>query len=205
MALKFLDTVFTPSVLDAQARYYGGTHALPPAPERDVLTLEETEFIAARDSFYLATVTEDGWPYVQHRGGPAGFLRAVGPNQLGFADLGGNRQLVSTGNLAALDRVALFLMDYPRRERLKILGHARVLDAREHPALADQLAPSAGLRRAVERLVVIDVVAFDWNCPKYITPRYTGAEVESAVAPLRKRVAELEAQLAGRRPPQPGA
>lgn len=204
MALKFLDTVFTPSVLDAQARYYGVRHSLPSPPDRDALALEETEFIAARDSFYLATVTEDGWPYVQHRGGPAGFLRAVGPNQLGFADLGGNRQLVSTGNLAARDRVALFLMDYPRRERLKILGHARVLDARDHPALADQLAPSADLRRAVERLVVIDVVAFDWNCPKYITPRYTAAEVEHAVAPLKKRLAELEAQLAGSRPSQSG-
>jgi predicted pyridoxine 5'-phosphate oxidase superfamily flavin-nucleotide-binding protein len=198
MALKFLSTVFTSAVRAAQKRFYGGSRPLPPAPERDTLTAEETAFITARDSFYMATVTEDGWPYLQHRGGPAGFLKVIGPNQLGFADMGGNRQMVSTGNLAALDRVALFLMDYPRQERLKLLGHARVLDAREHPALADQLSPSAELRPRVERLFVIDVIAFDWNCPKYITPRYTAAEVETAIAPLKQRLAELEAQLAQR-------
>jgi hypothetical protein len=196
MALNFLNTVVTPAVRTAQARYYGGTLRLPPGPERDELTAEEVDFISARDSFYLATVTETGWPYVQHRGGPAGFLKVIGPNRLGFADMGGNRQMVSTGNLAALDRVALFIMDYPRQERLKLLGHAQVLDAREHPALADKLTPSPELRRGVERLFVIDIVAFDWNCPKYITPRYTASEVESAVEPLKRRLAELEAHLA---------
>src|SRR6188768_2036038 len=112
MALKYLTTALTPSVRAAQAHYYGGARKLPTAPERDDLTAEETDFIAARDSFYLATVTEDGWPYVQHRGGPPGFLKVLGPNQLGFADFGGNRQLVSTGNLAGDDRVALILVDY---------------------------------------------------------------------------------------------
>lgn len=195
MALKFLTTVTTPAVLAAQAHYYGGSRTLPPPPERDLLTAEETEFISARDSFYIATVTEDGWPYMQHRGGPAGFLKTLGPNQLGFADFGGNRQMLSTGNLAADQRATLFLMDYPRKERLKLLGHVRVLDAREHPELADQLTPSPALRKNVERLFLIDVLAFDWNCPKYITPRYTQAEVEIATAPLRERIAELEAQL----------
>ena len=132
--------------------------------------------------------------YVQHRGGQPGFLRVVSPAQLRFADYKGNRQLLSTGNLAANDRVALFLMDYPRRERLKILGHARIEDARRHPELVAQLAePEA--HGMVERLFFIDVLAFDWNCPKYITPRYTAADVESAVAPLKQRIAELEAQL----------
>ena len=195
MALKYLATTFTPAVRAAQAHYYGRSPQLPPAPERDTLTAEETDFIAARDSFYMATVTEDGWPYVQHRGGPPGFLKILGPNQLGFADFGGNRQLLTTGHLATRDRVALFLMDYPRQERLKLLGHARVLDAREHPALADQLTPTPELRARVERLFLIEVMAFDWNCPKYITPRYTAAEVEKAVAPLKQRIAELEAQL----------
>ena len=198
MALKYLATTFTPSVRAAQAHYYGRAPKLPPAPETDTLTAEETDFLTARDSFYMATVTEDGWPYVQHRGGPPGFLKVLGPNQLGFADFGGNRQILSTGNLAASDRVALFLMDYPRKERLKLLGHARVLDAREHPQLADQLTPAPGLRGHVERLFLIDVIAFDWNCPKYITPRYTEAEMEIAVAPLKQRIAELEAQLKSR-------
>ena len=197
MAGRYLQTHFTPEVLAAQEHYYGRPQLIPPQPERDPLTAEETEFIARRDSFYLATVTSDGWPYVQHRGGPAGFLKVLDPQTLGFADFKGNRQLLSTGNLAASDRVSLFLMDYPRRERLKILGHARVLDAREHRDLADQLAPTPDLRGKVERLFLINVVSFDWNCPQYITPRFTEAEVEAAVAPLKQRIVDLEAQLAG--------
>jgi predicted pyridoxine 5'-phosphate oxidase superfamily flavin-nucleotide-binding protein len=198
MALKFLTTTITPSVRAAQAHYYGNSRQLPPAPGNDQLTAEETDFLTARDSFYMATVTEDAWPYVQHRGGPPGFLKVLGPNQLGFADFGGNRQLISTGNLAVSDRVALFFMDYPRKERLKLLGHVRVLDAREHPKLADQLSPTPAFRGSVERLFLIDVIAFDWNCPKYITPRFTEAEVEVAVAPLKERIAELEAILAAK-------
>lgn len=198
MALNYLATTGTPSVRAAQAHYYGAARQLPPAPGRDLLTAEETDFLATRDSFYLATSTENGWPYVQHRGGPPGFLKVLGPNQLGFADFGGNRQLISTGNLATNDRATLFLMDYPRQERLKLLGHARVLDAREHPQLADQLTPAPELRRQVERLYLIDVIAFDWNCPKFITRRFTEAEVEAMVTPLRQRIAELETQLKGR-------
>ena len=195
MALKFLTTTITPSVRAAQAQYYGSSRQLPPASGNDQLTAEETEFLTARDSFYMATVTEDAWPYVQHRGGPPGFLKVLGPNQLGFADFGGNRQMISTGNLAVSDRVALFFMDYPRKERLKLLGHVRVLDAREHPQLADRLSPTPALRGSVERLFLIDVIAFDWNCPKYITPRFTEAEVSAAVAPLKQRISELERAL----------
>lgn len=194
MALKFLDLAFTDSVRQAQEQYYGSPQLLPAAPERDTLNEDETQFIQSRDSFYLATVTEKGWPYLQHRGGPPGFLRIVSPAQLAFADYKGNRQMLSTGNLAVNDRVCLFLMDYPQRTRLKILGHARVDDAREHPELVAQLA-GPELPRIVERFFFIDVIAFDWNCPKYITPRYTAAEVEGALAPLRQRIAELEAQL----------
>ena len=118
----------------------------------------------------------------------------ISPQEIAFADYKGNRQMLTTGNLSANDRVALFLMDYPRRERLKILGHARVEDARQHPELVAQIAePEA--RGLVERLFFIDVLSFDWNCPKYITPRYTATEVEAAVAPLKQRIAELEAQL----------
>jgi uncharacterized protein len=194
MAERFMQNVLTPSVLAAQERYYGRRASIGSAPERDPLTDEERTFIEARDSFYMATITETGWPYIQHRGGPRGFLRVVSPTQLAFADYRGNRQMLSTGNLAANDRVALFLMDYPRRERLKILGHARIEDARQHPELVARLA-EAEVHRLVERLFFIEVISFDWNCPKYITPRYTAGEVEEAVAPLRQRIAELEAQL----------
>ena len=194
VAEKFHELAFTDSVRKAQAHYYGSPQRVGGAPERDPLTEDETDFIHARDSFYMATVSETGWPYVQHRGGKPGFLRVLSPTKLAFADYKGNRQLISTGNLAVTDRVTLFLMDYPQRTRLKILGHARVEDAREHPELVAQLAEPE-VRRGVERLFFIEIISFDWNCQKYITPRYTAAEVEAAVAPLKQRIAELEARL----------
>ena len=194
MAERFMKNVLTPSVLAAQEHYYGRSASIGSATERDPLTDEERTFIEARDSLYIATITESGWPYIQHRGGQRGFLRVVSPTRLAFADYKGNRQMLSTGNLAANDRVALFLMDYPRRERLKILGHVRVEDARQHPELVAKLAEPE-VHRLVERLFFIEVISFDWNCPKYITPRYTAAEVEKAVEPLRQRIAELEGLL----------
>ena len=195
MAAKFMQLVLTPAVQAAQERYFGKHQAVAGTPERDLFTDEEAAFIARRDSFYMATTNSDGWPYLQHRGGPAGFLKILGPQQLGFADFKGNRQLLSTGNLSGDDRIALFLMDYPRRERLKILGHARVLDARENPDLAEQLSPTPELRSKIERLFLVETVSFDWNCPQYITPRFTAAEIEAHVAPLQARIAELEQQL----------
>jgi len=184
----------TNSVREAQKLYYGASEPQVEASDAsgpDKLTHEEVEFVEARDSFYMATINGDGWPYIQHRGGRPGFLRVLDAQQLAFADYRGNRQMLSTGNLATNDRVALFLMDYPQRTRLKILGHARVEDARQRPELVQQLAePEA--QRIVERLFFIKVVGFDWNCPKYITPRYTAAEVEQLVAPLKQQMAELE-------------
>jgi predicted pyridoxine 5'-phosphate oxidase superfamily flavin-nucleotide-binding protein len=197
MADKFMQLVLTPAVQQAQDKYFGKHQAVESAPEIDPLTRSEAYFIDSRDSFYMATVSETGWPYLQHRGGPLGFVKVLGPNLIGFADFKGNRQLVSTGNLDVTDRVALFMMDYPHRTRLKLLGHARVLDAREHPELVDQLAPEP-LRRKVERLFLVEVISYDWNCPQYITPRFTAAEVERYAAPLKVRIAELEAQLAAR-------
>ena len=194
MAMKYIETMMTESVLRAQQQYYGHAAKISDAPERDLLGDGEAEFIAARESFYLGTVSEAGWPYVQHRGGPKGFLRLLNPSALVFADYQGNRQLLSTGNLSVDDRVSLFLMDYPNRTRLKILGHARAEDARLHPDLAAQLANSS-MKARVERIVFIDVVSFDWNCPKYITPRYSREEVEELVGPLKSRITELETQL----------
>ncbi len=194
MSATYLQILTTPSVGRAQAHYYGRARVPANAPERDPLGPDEQSFILARDSFYLATVSESGWPYLQHRGGAPGFLQVVDATTLAFADYSGNRQLLSTGNLAVNDKVALFLMDYPNRTRLKILGHGRVVDAREHPDLVAKWAETPA-QSVVERLFVIDVISFDWNCPQYITPRYSVAEVESAVAPLRQRIAELEAQM----------
>lgn len=199
MARKYQELTTTPAVQEAQRHYYGRAQTLPTDVKSDSSPLgsDEVAFIAMRDSFYMATVTETGWPYVQHRGGPIGFLRVLNPLTLAFADFHGNRQLLSTGNLAGgNDRVALFLMDYPQRTRLKILGHARVLDARDDPALVKDLVSDPKLLPKVERVFMVDVVSFDWNCPQYITPRYTEEEIEAAiVAPLKARIQELEAKL----------
>lgn len=194
MAHRFLDIAFTPQVLAAQERYFGRSQTLPPATHDDPLGPEEQAFIESRDSFYLSSVSESGWPYMQHRGGPAGFAQVINPQEIAFADYKGNRQMLTTGNLSANDRVCLFFMDYPNRLRLKLLGHAEVLDAREHPELVERLALPE-VRKQVERIFRIRIVSFDWNCPKYITPRFTLAEIESAVAPLKARIAELEARL----------
>ena len=182
----------TPSVKNMQERCYGRSADVHSKADRDPLGTDEIDFIADRDSFYMATVSETGWPYIQHRGGEPGFLRVLDAHTLAFADYKGNRQLLSTGNIVANDRVSLFLMEYPRRERLKILGHARVETATSE-RLEQLVAPH--LRASVERILLIDVISFDWNCPKYITPRYTAAEIEKAISPLKERIAELEAEL----------
>jgi len=194
MAEKFLEIAFTDSVRKAQEQYFGKSQRVHSSAEHDALTDDEIHFIESRDSFYLATVSESGWPYMQHRGGKPGFLHVVSPTSLAFADYRGNRQMLSTGNLAVNDRVLLFLMDYPERARLKILGHARVEDARQHPELVSKFS-TPDVQRIVERVFLIEVVSFDWNCQQYIIPRYTAAEVEKAVLPLRQRITELEAQL----------
>jgi len=194
MAHRFLDLAFTPQVLAAQQHYYGHAQVLPPSSQDDPLGHDEAAFIESRDSFYLSSVSASGWPYVQHRGGGPGFVKVASPHELVFADYKGNRQMLTTGNVAANDRVCIFMMDYPRRERLKLLGHTEVLDAREHPDLVTSLAKPKAVK-LVERIFRIRIVSYDWNCPKYITPRFTAAEVNEAVAPLRARIAELEARL----------
>jgi predicted pyridoxine 5'-phosphate oxidase superfamily flavin-nucleotide-binding protein len=194
MTARFLDLTLTPDVKAAQARYYGRSLVAPSAGGQDQLGDDEAAFIAAQDSFYFATVNQDGWPYIQHRGGPRGFLKVLGPSELGFADFKGNRQLLSTGNLARDGRVCLFLMNYPLKARLKILGRAEVLDPRAEPELARALTPP-GREGATERLFRIQVEAFDWNCPQHIIPRFTEEEVSQAVRPLQDRITELEAEL----------
>ena len=200
MTRAFFDIAFTEDVKALQARM-GSRDAydlgdLAPADE-PALGAHEIAFIGARDSFYLGTVGQSGWPYVQHRGGPAGFLKALDARTIGFADFAGNRQYVSAGNLAGDDRVSLFLMDYPNQSRLKILGRARVVDEEREPELLARL-DNPRYRARVERGVVIRVAGFDWNCPKYITPRYGPDEIKELTDPLHRRIAELEALVVGR-------
>lgn len=196
MGHKFAELAFTKEVKAAQER--NGSRRAYARMEtgedhHDVLGSNEAGFIAARDSFYMATVSETGWPYIQHRGGPAGFVRVLDGKTIGFADFRGNRQYVSVGNLQTETRVSLFLMDYPNRTRLKILGRARIVDANDHETLQRLSMPGYG--GEVERGILISIEAFDWNCPKHITPRFTLAEIEVATAPLRQRIAELEEVL----------
>ena len=143
---------------------------------QDVLGPQEIAFIAARDSCYMATVTPDGWPYVQHRGGPPGFLQVLGPHRIGFADFRGNRQYMSAGNMAGSDRVALIMVDYVARRRLKLVGHARRVTVESHAEKVLRLLPE-GYRARPEGAVLIDVIAFDWNCPQHITQRWTAQEI----------------------------
>lgn len=188
MARPFAKISFTPDVKAVQSAMGSRTayQAAESGPvEQTILGVAEQTFIAARDSVYLATVGQTGWPYVQHRGGPAGFLKVVDERTIGFADFSGNRQYLSVGNLRGDDRVSLLLMDYPQRRRLKIWGRARLVDAEREPALLAQLE-LADFRAPVERGIVIQVEAFDWNCPKYITPRYSQAEVERLLAEARQ-------------------
>jgi predicted pyridoxine 5'-phosphate oxidase superfamily flavin-nucleotide-binding protein len=170
-----------------------GTHGAEGPVRNDRLGDAEGLFIAGRDGFYLASVSETGWPYVQYRGGPAGFLQVLDERMLGFADFRGNRQYVTTGNVASNDRVSLFLMDYAHQRRLKIFGSLRMVDAHEDLELAARLAVP-GYAGRVERAALIQVEAFDWNCPQHITLRFTQEELNEAIAPVREELAALRAE-----------
>src|ERR1700755_2715267 len=153
----------------------------------------ETEFLAERDSFYMATTSSSGWPYVQHRGGPPGFLKVIDEHTLTFADFSGNKQYITTGNLLTDNRVAMIFVDYPRQARLKILGRVDVLEGAEADSWISRVKVS-GYKAAIERVFVIHVEAFDWNCQQHITPRYTADEIHTAVHAIEEQVASLEAE-----------
>ncbi|MFO1352771.1 MAG: pyridoxamine 5'-phosphate oxidase family protein [Gammaproteobacteria bacterium] len=198
MARAFAEITFTPSVKAAQTRYGSrdANRGFELGEEAgDELSERETEFIASRDSFYQATVSDSGWPYVQHRGGPVGFLKVLDARTLGFTDFRGNVQYLSVGNLAANDRIALILMDYTKRRRLKVWGRARIIHADEDPDLIARLEMPS-YRARVERAIVIQVVAYDWNCPQHITRRFSEAEVEQRLAELRAENQALNARVA---------
>lgn len=190
----FGDIVFTDIVKAEQSRrgsreaYAKMTARLAP----EGLSEREAAFIEARDSFYMASVTETGWPYVQHRGGPKGFLKIINETTLGMADYRGNKQYVSTGNLKNDNRVALFLMDYPNQARLKLLAHADIEEAADNPELAEQVSIEGEGR--IERIFTFRIEAFDWNCPQFITPRFTEEDVRSVVAPHMKELEQVKAE-----------
>jgi len=192
---------FTDAVVDVQREYgsdgfYGRKRVQGnAAPGIDALTDDEREYLAERDGFYLATVSETGWPYVQYRGGPTGFLRVVDDHTIGWADFRGNLQYISTGNVGGDDRVALIALDYAHQRRLKIFGHARVVTVAEDPALVKSFA-DPDYAAEVERAVLVTVEAFDWNCQQHITPRFSAAELEPHLAPLRRQLADLQAENA---------
>jgi predicted pyridoxine 5'-phosphate oxidase superfamily flavin-nucleotide-binding protein len=198
MTLRYHRIMFTPQVRAAQMAQ-GSRGYLPeddlPDPGPDRLTADEAAFVSARDSLYMATNGAGGWPYLQHRGGPPGFVRVLDDRHLGFADFRGNRQYISLGNLATDDRASLFFMDYANRARLKLIGRLRPVDLTADHGLAETLAVP-GYRAAVERGLVVEVEAYEWNCPQHITPRVTAAEVVPVVRDLQARIAELEARLA---------
>ena len=199
MAHVISDIAFTPAVKAVQERL--GSRAGYARMEerggwRDRVTDDLAAFLLERDSFYLATATADGQPYIQHRGGPAGFLKVLDDKTLAFADFSGNRQYITAGNLGENDRAYIFLMDYPNRRRIKIWGRARLVE--NDPALLERLL-EPGYAGKPERAIVFTIEAWDVNCPQHITPRYSDDEILALIAPLKHRIAELEAELAGRK------
>ncbi len=197
MAHNFGSLVFTPLVKALQEKYgsrrqyarmEGGSAS------RDKLRPGESEFIAERDSFYISTLGATGWPYIQHRGGPKGFLKVIDVQTIAFADFRGNKQFISTGNIGANNRVALIMVDYPRQLRLKILGRAEVFEGERAKEWMERLR-EPGYKAVIERAYVIKVDAFDWNCPQHITPRFTAEQIQETLTPFERRLEELELEL----------
>ena len=202
MGRRFAELAFTPKVKEQQELHNSRRQYehVEQAGRPDLhLSPEEQEFIRQRDEFYMATVSETGWPYIQYRGGERGFLRVIDDHTLGFADLRGNKQYISIGNLNHDSRVALFLMDYPNQQRLKIFGRVKIYEGDETARELIRKLNSAGETTPAERAIMIDVEAFDWNCPQHITPRYTQEEITDLLAPVRERLSELEAENAALR------
>jgi len=191
--MSFGSLVFTPLVKKLQERYGSRRQyeRMAANAEQDRFTEFETQFLADRDSFYWATIGATGWPYIQHRGGPKGFLKVIDDHTLALGDFRGNKQYISTGNLQSDSRVAMIMVDYPRQARLKILGRVDILEGEQ----AETWLPRVRMpqeKTEIERVFVIHVEAFDWNCPQHITPRYTADELREGMREIEKRVEALE-------------
>ena len=192
--MSFGALVFTPLVKKLQERY--GSRRQYERMEssgepRNRLGEFEKNFLAGRDSFYWSTIGATGWPYIQHRGGPRGFLKVIDDRTLALADFRGNKQYISTGNLLSDNRVAMILVDYPRQARLKILGHVEVLEGEDAKDWLDRVQVP-GYQAVIERVSVIHIEAFDWNCPQHITPRYTAEEIRGSMLGVEERLQSLE-------------
>jgi hypothetical protein len=194
MTKTFGSLVFTPAVKALQERYgsrkqYANLERQTDTPAR--LGPQEREYLAERDTFYIASIGATGWPYVQHRGGPEGFLKVIDDRTIAFADFRGNKQYISTGNLMTNDRVAIILVDYPRRLRLKILGHVEIFEGeRAKEWLAKVRDPE--YKATTERVYVIRVEAFDWNCQQHIVPRFSEEEIRDVLEPVERQMRELQ-------------
>ena len=197
MPTSFADIAFTPSVQALQSRHGSRTQyaRMQARAGESTLSARERDFLEQADTFYLATVGETGWPYVQHRGGPPGFVRVRSPSQVAFADFRGNLQYVSAGNVARDDRASIIVVDVANRRRLKLLGHLHLVDLADADEALVASVALPGYRATVERIALFDVVAFDWNCPQHITQRFTADEVEAVTRQLEVRIATLEAEL----------
>jgi uncharacterized protein len=196
MARNFAEIAFTEAVKALQEQH--GSRAsyerMQQQTFRDGLSDNEIDFIGTRDSFYMASIGESGFPYIQHRGGPKGFLKVLDKQRIGFIDFVGNRQYVSVGNIATHNKVSLIMVDYPARARLKIYATASVVELKDDEDLFHQLE-LADYKYKPERMIVLTVEAYDWNCPQHITPRYTVDEIERAFAPLKEKVAKQEEEI----------
>ncbi|PQA87863.1 pyridoxamine 5'-phosphate oxidase family protein [Hyphococcus luteus] len=199
MARAFSKIAFTDTVRALQAKHgSAGAYAkflAPEAPPNDSLGEAEAAFIRARDGFYQATVSETGWPYVQFRGGPPGFMHVLDEKTLAYADFRGNRQYLSVGNLLGNGRIALFFMDYPNKRRLKLLGQASIVEMEDHADLVNSLH-TPGYEAKPERAMIISVAGYDWNCPQHIPQRYTLEEMASTLSPIREELAALRRENA---------
>lgn len=196
MAKNFASIAFTPAVKEIQERL-GSRKSYARLEQEtyvDGLTENEIDFISQRDSFYMASYGANNFPYIQHRGGPAGFLKVLDAKRLGFIDFKGNMQYISVGNIATNNNVAIIMVDYPARARLKIYATAEIVELKDDPELYEQLDLKSYKFRP-ERMMVFNIEAYDWNCPQHITPRYTLAEIESAFAPQQQRIIALEAEI----------
>lgn len=198
MPRKYTELTFTDSVKRTQ-EYYGtrrqGAKLEAMDWQDDRLSERERAFVSDRDGFYVASVGENGWPYLQFRGGPRGFVKVLDDRALAFADFRGNLQYITTGNIKQDDRVALFFMDYANRRRLKVMARAEVFEVKDRPELIEQLE-NRNYKARVERAVVYHVEAFDWNCPQHITPRWTEDELAPVIAEMRDRLEWLEEENA---------
>lgn len=194
MRNEYMGILQTPAVERAQEQNYGRSSKLGSSVSGERgLGEAERFYIGERDSFYMASVSESGWPYLQHRGGETGFLKVVNERRLAYLDLEGNRQMISVGNVSADNRVSLFLMDYRARERLKVLARARCVSPEDEPEIMEIFSEEE--RAKAKRLFVLDVEGYDWNCPKYIMQRFTRVDVNEVILPMTQRIEELETEL----------